>query len=200
MTEEPQGDSQVIAFPDPVADDVRALVPAVEALLFAAGEPVNAATLATSLQEEDVGRVVEAVRAFGHQLRARGAGVVLDEVAGGFQLRTHPRFAGPVLALRGGRPQKLSRPALEVLAVIAYQQPATRQDVEDVRGVASGAVLKGLLDRGLIRVTGRSDMPGRPLQYGTTPAFLEMFGLVDLKALPTLAEREALQEDFDGGP
>lgn len=193
-------DGNLLPFPDPTPADVAALVPAVEALLFAAGEPVTAGALATALQVDDPVLVGEACRALARQLRARGAGVVVDEVAGGFQMRTHPRHAAPVLALRGGRPQKLSRPALEVLAVIAYQQPATRQDVEEVRGVASGAVIKSLLERGWIQVTGRAEIPGRPLQYGTTPAFLELFGLSDLRALPTLAERAALDEDADGGP
>jgi len=179
---------------------VSALIPALEALLFASGEPATAGALATALQIDDPILVGEACRALGRALRARGSGLEVIEVAGAFQLRTLPRFAGPVLALRGGRPQRLSRAALEVISVIAYQQPATRQDIDAVRGVASGAVLKSLIERGLIRVTGRSDIPGRPLQYGTTPAFLELFGLPDLKALPTLAERAALEEDLDGGP
>jgi segregation and condensation protein B len=190
----------LLPFPEAPAPEVAALVSAVEALLFASGEPVTAGQLATALQVDDPVLVAEAARALSRQLRARGGGVVVDEIAGGFQMRTHPRFAAPVLALRGGRPQKLSRPALEVLAVIAYQQPATRADVDDVRGVASGAVLKGLLERGLIKVVGRAEIPGKPLQYGTTPYFLELFGLPDLKALPTLAERAALDEDLDGGP
>lgn len=190
----------LLPFPEPLPPEAEALIPAVEALLFAAGEPVSAGAMATALQVDDPLLVAEAARALSQRLRSRQSGIIVVEVAGGYQARTHPRFASEVLALRGGRPQRLSRAALEVLSIIAYQQPATRQDVEEVRGVASGAVIKGLIERGLLKVRGRSDIPGRPLQYGTTPAFLELFGLPDLKALPTLAEREALEEDFDGGP
>ncbi|TVQ86745.1 MAG: SMC-Scp complex subunit ScpB [Deltaproteobacteria bacterium] len=193
-------DDNVLPFPEPLPAEVEPLIPAIEALLFAAGEPVTAGALATALQVDDPLLVAAAARALARRLRERGAGILVVEVAGGFQARTHPRFAAEVLALRGGRPQRLSRAALEVLSIIAYQQPATRQDVEEVRGVASGAVIKGLIERGLLKVVGREEIPGRPLQYGTTSGFLEVFGLPDLKALPTLAEREALEEDFDGGP
>ena len=193
-------DDNVLPFPEPLPAEAEPLIPAIEALLFAAGEPVTAGALATALQVDDPLLVAVAARALARRLRERGAGILVVEVAGGFQARTHPRFAAEVLALRGGRPQRLSRAALEVLSIIAYQQPATRQDVEEVRGVASGAVIKGLIERGLLKVVGREEIPGRPLQYGTTSGFLELFGLPDLKALPTLAEREALEEDFDGGP
>lgn len=192
MSDEP---GQLHLLPGPPSDAVTGLIPAVEALLFAAGEPVTAGAMAEALQVDDPLLVAEAARRLAEQLQRRSAGLVVHEVAGGFQLRTHARFADPVLALRGGRPQKLSRPALEVLSVIAYQQPATRQDVEAVRGVSSGAVIKGLIERGLVKVTGRSDIPGRPLEYGTTPHFLEVFGLPDLRALPTLAEREAMEDE-----
>lgn len=176
------------------------LVPAVEAVLFASGEPVRATAIALAIGEEDVKLVEAALSELAARTTARGAGIELVEVAKGWQLRTRPEHARAVLALLGGKPTRLSRAALEVLAVVAYQQPVTRMDVEDVRGVSSGAVIKSLSERGLLRVSGRRAVPGKPLEYSTTPGFLELFGLRDLRALPTLAERAALEEDRDGLP
>ncbi|MFT7518965.1 MAG: segregation and condensation protein B [Kiritimatiellia bacterium] len=173
------------------------LVPAVHALLFAAGEPVSAGVIGVALGDLDPALITAALLALQTQLE-QDAALVLDKVAGGWQLRTHPRYAKAVLRLRGGRAKRLSQAALEVLSVVAYQQPATRADVEQVRGVASGGVLKSLIDKGLVRTTGRRDLPGRPLEYGTTPLFLELFSLSDLLALPTLRERESLVEDHEG--
>ncbi|MBW1879144.1 MAG: SMC-Scp complex subunit ScpB [Deltaproteobacteria bacterium] len=170
------------------------LVPEVEALLFAVAGPVTAKALATSLENATPAEVAKAL----DLLRARCArsdrGLELVEVAGGWQLRTDPRFATSVLSLLGGTPAKLSRAALEVLAVVAYRQPVTRAEIEALRGVNSGGVVRGLLERGMVRVAGRRDDPGRPLEYATTRHFLEVFSLPDLGALPSLKEREDLEE------
>lgn len=173
----------------------RELEPLLEALLFAAGEPVTITELATAIGEVPPAEV----RAALHELaqRAVGRGIRVVKVAGGWQMRTDPRFADEVMRLRGGRPQKMSQAALEALAVVAYRQPVTRSDIEAVRGVGSGGVVKTLLDKGWIRVVGRRKEPGRPLEYGTTPLFLEMFALSGLDALPTLAEREELAAEQD---
>lgn len=176
------------------------LLPGLEALLVSVADPVSVTALATALGVDDVRTVEAGLRELQRRTLARGAGFLVAEVATGWQLRTDARFGSAILALRGGQPRRLSRAALEVLAIVAYQQPATRLEIEEVRGVASGAVLKQLIDRGIVRATGRRDMPGKPLEYGTTPLFLELFSLRDLKGLPTLAEREALEEDRDGGP
>lgn len=185
------------AAPDQAApgahDAVTALVPLLEAVLFACGEPIRVSTLAQAI-EVDESLVDAALERLEASLRGRHAGLMLARVAGGVQLRTHPRFAEAVFAVVGGRPQRLSRAALEVLAIVAYQQPVTRGDVEEVRGVACGAVLRHLLERGLLRVSGRRDVPGRPLEYATTSGFLELFGLDSLKDLPTLAERAELED------
>jgi len=181
-----------------VSEASTSLVPALEAMLFANGDPVRISYLA-ELLETTPGAVEQALQELEERLQHRGGGLQLARVAKGVQLRTHPRYAGLVLGIVGGRPQRLSRAALEVLSIVAYQQPVTRGDVEDVRGVSCGAVMKGLLERGILRVVGRRDVPGRPLEYGTADAFLELFGLESLKDLPTLAERAALEED-DGGP
>lgn len=185
-------DDGVLEFPQRPGGVESELIAAIEALLFAAGEPLTSTVLAEVLDTERV-EVQQALRVLAQQ-RADG-GVVLERIAGGWQLRTSLRFAEVVHQLRGTRPQRLSRAALEVLSIVAWQQPITRPEIEQLRGVDSGGVLKSLLERNLVRVAGRSDMPGRPLLYRTTSAFLEMFSLPNLKALPTLAEREALVRD-----
>ena len=130
------------------------------------------------------------------KLRSVGAGgVVLHEAAGARELGT-----APVSAEYGGRflkvkPQRLTRAAVETLALIAYRQPVTRPEIEDVRGVDSGAVLKALLDRRLIKIVGKREEVGRPILYGTTREFLEFFALKDLSALPTLREFQELTEE-----
>lgn len=172
----------------------QALVPVIEAMLFAAGEPVKIRELAEAL-EAPSGLVERALD--GLEARLEGGGLQLARVAGGVQLRTRSRYAQQVMTLLGGRPTRLSRAALEVLSILAYQQPCTRSDIDEIRGVSSGGVLKGLIERGIVRVSGRRDIPGRPLEYSTTPDFLELFGLDSLKDLPTLAEREELEQDLD---
>ncbi|MFM2162716.1 MAG: hypothetical protein RLZZ383_2228 [Pseudomonadota bacterium] len=187
---------EVVPFPSfgepvrqaPIPPDV--LVAMLEALLFAAGEPVTVLDLAEAIGAVDVGDVLAGLEAL--EAQRREGGVRLVRVAGGWQLRTDPAFSDEVARLRGGRPQKMSNAALETLAVVAYRQPCTRQEVDDLRGVSAGGVLKTLLDKGYLRVVGRREEPGRPLEYGTTPLFLEMFQLDSLASLPTLQEREEL--------
>jgi segregation and condensation protein B len=119
-----------------------------------------------------------------------GRAICLEEVGGGFRLATRPEF-GPWLGhlfAHESKPPKLSHPALETLAVIAYRQPISRAEIEAVRGVAVGGVLETLCDREVVRVGGRADVPGRPLLYETTPYFLEHFGLRDLNDLPNVEE------------
>ncbi|MGE3260040.1 MAG: SMC-Scp complex subunit ScpB, partial [Geobacter sp.] len=118
----------------------------------------------------------------------------LVEVAGGWQLRTWPELMPYLSRLVKGKPPRFSPSALETLAIVAYRQPITRQEVEYLRGVDTGAVLKSLLEKRLIRILGKKDIPGRPIIYGTTREFLEIFNLNDLKGLPTLREMQALDE------
>lgn len=188
-------DASVLDFPSRPGGLDPQLVHAVEALLFAAGKPISAARMATLL---DVGRsdVIQAVRVLG-QRRAE-TGVVVERIAGGWQLRTAPRFGELIVALRGATPRRLSKAALEVLAAVAYEQPCTKGDIEALRGVDSGGVIKALLERGLLKIAGRSTLPGRPLLYRTSGEFLELFSLPDLGALPTLAEREELAKGGEG--
>lgn len=125
------------------------------------------------------------------------AGFYLAEVADGYQFRTDPDLASWLSKLHRERPFKFSQAALETLAMIAYRQPVTRGEIEYLRGVDSGGVLKTLLDKGFLRILGKKDVPGRPLMYGTSKHFLEFFGLKDLDDLPTLKEFSALDPDLD---
>lgn len=191
-------DDNVVPFPTKVPTDVGPvdvddLPAALEALLFAAGEPVTLTELVEALGLLEPDPVRDALHQLAQDTVARGIRVV--KVADGWQMRTDARFSDAILRLRGGRPQTMSKAALEALAVVAYRQPVTRSEIEDVRGVKSGGVLKTLLDKGYVRVSGRRDEPGRPMEFRTTPLFLEMFELSGLEALPTLEEREALAEE-----
>jgi segregation and condensation protein B len=112
----------------------------------------------------------------------------LTEIAGGYQFRTKPLWAGWVNRLKKTKAVRLSQAALETLAIVAYRQPIIRPAIEEIRGVDSGSVLHTLLEKGLIKIMGRKDLPGRPIVYGTTKAFLELFSLNTLSDLPTLRE------------
>jgi segregation and condensation protein B len=163
-----------------------------ESLMFAAGEPVSLARLAAVL--DNVPR--DAIKkALGEMVAGYGArGVVLEEVAGGYQLRTPKEHALYVRKLLAAKPPRLSRPLLETLAIVAYRQPVTRPEIEQLRGVDSGGVLDTLLERRLVRIAGRKEAPGRPIMYATSPEFLEVFGLRDLDGLPDLEEFKELEE------
>jgi segregation and condensation protein B len=122
----------------------------------------------------------------------------LVEVAGGWQFRTRAEYGPYIQRVNHDRPTKLSRASLETLAVIAYKQPITRPEIEDLRGVDSGAVVKNLLERGLIKIVGKKDAPGKPVVYGTAPRFLEVFSLRDLGSLPSLRDLKELDEGESG--
>ncbi|HYV68282.1 MAG TPA: SMC-Scp complex subunit ScpB [Myxococcales bacterium] len=166
----------------------------VEALLFAAERPLDLAALqdATQLEEQVVKDALEALR----QKHAPGAsGTVLVDLGGRWQLRTDPQLGAYVRRMLQVKPMRLTRAALETLAIVAYRQPVTRPEMEDLRGVDCGAVTKALLERKLVRILGKKDEPGRPLLYGTTREFLELFNLRDLTQLPTLREFQELSEE-----
>lgn len=165
------------------ADDTRAL----EALFFVSDEPLTTSVLAGSLELDR--RTVETMcDRLQRDLEERGSGLVLRNVAGGWRLYTHPDAAAVVERfVLSSRQARLTKAALETLAIVAYKQPVTRHQVSGIRGVNSDGVLRALVDRGLIEEAGREDAPGRPLLYATTPQFLERLGLPSLAALPSLA-------------
>lgn len=180
--------------PAPPAAPAPELAPIVEAILFAAEAPVPRSALRELLPERSNSELDAALQL----LRGRYGppwGVQLVEVASGFQLRTAPSHREYVASALRVKPQRLSRAALETLAVVAYRQPLTRPEIDEIRGVDSGGALKTLLERRFLRILGRKEEPGRPVLYGTSKEFLEFFGLRDLNSLPSLAELRALQEE-----
>ncbi|UCG38564.1 MAG: SMC-Scp complex subunit ScpB [bacterium] len=167
----------------------------VEALLFASPDPLTVDNIAeaSGLSRERIRQVLSSL-ASSYESGQRGFRMM--EVAGGYQLRTDVRFAEPISRLVKARSRRrFSRSSLETLSIIAYRQPVTRPEVEFIRGVDSGAVIKTLLSQTMIRVLGRKEAPGRPILYGTTRYFLEYFGLRDLESLPTLEEVTELLEE-----
>ena len=178
-----------------------------EALLFSSPKPVTLAELrallrsAAEFTEEpaaaDLARcreqdLINALAALSARYRQNGHAFELAETAAGWQLRSAASFAPWVRQLfPESRPARLSAPALETLAIIAYRQPLARADVEAVRGVDAGGVVQTLLDRGLVRIAGRAELPGRPLLYATTERFLEHFGLKEDNELPAFEELRA---------
>jgi segregation and condensation protein B len=173
----------VSATDDAQTYDTRSL----EALFFVSDEPLAAAVLAQTLELDR--RTVEAMcDHLAKDLEDRASGLVLRNVAGGWRLFTHPDAASVVERfVLSSRQARLTKAALETLAIVAYKQPVTRHQVNGVRGVNSDGVLRALVDRGLIEEAGREETPGRPVLYATTPQFLERLGLPSLAALPSLA-------------
>jgi len=123
-------------------------------------------------------------------------GILLTEVAQGWQFRTRPENSLVIRGFYQPKPTKISKPSLETLAIVAYRQPITRVEIDAIRGVDSGGVLKTLLEKNLVRIVGKKDEPGKPMLYGTTQGFLELFQLKNLKDLPTLKEFRELEEEF----
>jgi len=160
----------------------------VEALVLASPEPVTAARLASVVPDATPGLARELVEELNREYAEQGRAFEIVEVAGGYQLRTRLDLASYVRELQPRRTVRLSRASLETLAVIAYKQPVTRAEIEHVRGVDAGAVLRSLLERDLIRIAGHREIPGRPMLYATTRRFLEVFGLASLEDLPTLRD------------
>jgi segregation and condensation protein B len=165
-----------------------------ESLLFAAGGPVALAQLVSVLETMPRDTIRLALADLASAYAANGRGILLEEVANGYQLRTAKEHALYVRKLLAAKPPRLSRPLLETVAIIAYRQPVTRPEIEQLRGVDCGGVIDTLLERRLIKIGGRKEAPGRPVMYQTTPEFLEVFSLKDLTSLPDLEEFRAIDE------
>jgi len=161
----------------------------VAALLFASPEPLSVARLVALLERPPAARVRAALDALGHALEAAGLPFQVRGLRGGYTLMTTPEL-GQVLArlAKGPTVERISAAALETLAIVAYRQPVTKAEIESIRGVQAGPILRTLVDRGLVKVVGRADVPGHPLQYGTGKEFLDRFGLLSLDELPRDAE------------
>jgi len=162
--------------------------PILEGLFFVSDSPIRLETLVEILPESSKEAILNGIRQIQIEYEGPSKGIELTEIAGGYQFRTKPIWAGWVNRLKKAKAIKLSQAGLETLAIVAYRQPVIRPAIEEIRGVDSGSVLHTLLEKGLIKVMGRKDLPGRPIVYGTTKAFLELFGLNTLSDLPTLKE------------
>jgi segregation and condensation protein B len=193
LQEAAQGELAMLAEAARFATAERAAA-VVEALLFAAEKPVDVRQLVETTRFSR--ELIEGALAALAQRYAPGSGgIVLVDLGGRWQLRTDPQVGAYVRRMLQVKPMRLTRAALETLAIVAYRQPVTRPEMEDLRGVDCGAVTRALLERKLIRILGKKDEPGRPLLYGTTKEFLELFNLRDLTQLPTLREFQELSEE-----
>lgn len=157
----------------------------VAALLFASPEPISVARLVQVLERPETPRVKAALDDIGRRLDEAGLPLQVRAIAGGWTILSAPQMGETIARLAKGRKiEKVSAAALETLAVVAYRQPVTKAEIEAIRGVQAGPILRSLVDRGLVRVVGRAEQPGHPLQYGTTREFLDRFGLMSIKELP----------------
>ncbi|WP_236026886.1 SMC-Scp complex subunit ScpB [Geomonas diazotrophica] len=160
----------------------------VESILFVHDQPLTLDRLAGILEEFERTDLRAALDELIEEYETAERGIVLIQVAGGYQLRSRPEHGDYIRRLNKTKGVKFSQSALETLAIVAYRQPITRAEVEYLRGVDSGGVMKSLLEKKLLRIMGKKDVPGKPLIYGTSREFLELFGLKDLNQLPTLKE------------
>lgn len=167
----------------------------VEALVLASPEPISAARIAEMIPYVTPAKSKDLVGELNSEYEEQDRAFEIWEVAGGYQIRTRAEFSGYLQKLNKQRPLRLSRAALETLAIVAYRQPVTRGEVEQIRGVDAGPVMKSLLDRQLVRMAGHREVPGKPMTYGTSRRFLEVFGLQSLKDLPTLRELDELARE-----
>ncbi len=174
-----------------MAEDLKNII---ESLLFVSETPLTMDHLKGIIEDEKTVAIKAAIDALMTEYERRNGGFVLKHVAGGYQFRTRGRYNEWIKRLIRPNAPRLSKAALETLAIIAYNQPIIRSDIEHIRGVDSGGVVRMLLERKLIRVLGRKEIPGRPLIYTTTKHFLEVFELKDLKDLPTPKEIEELSK------
>ena len=164
----------------------------IESLLFVSEEPLSIEQLKQVLSLPDSKLIRQTLNELIADYEGRQGAFSLHEVAGGYQFRSRPEYVPWIKRLIQPKPSRLSKAALETLAIIAYKQPMIRSDVEHLRGVDCGGVLRMLLERKLIRVLGRKEIPGRPLIYATTKQFLQVFDLKNLRDLPSPKEIEAL--------
>jgi segregation and condensation protein B len=179
-------------------DNVKAVI---EALLFASEKPLTLAQIKDVLDGMGADEIRKSIEELKGDYEANNRGVRLAEIAGGFQMITAPVFVSFLKKLyKKQRTEKLSLPALETLAIVAYKQPVTRLEIESIRDVNIDGMVKGLLDKSLIRVAGRKKAPGRPKVYGTTREFLEHFGLKSLDELPKIEEFLAAKQNNSPAP
>ncbi len=174
--------------------------PILESILFVSESPVRLETLVEILRETTREEILEGIQRIQTECEDPSRGVELFQIADGYQFRTKPQWAEWMSRLKKKKPVKLSQSALETLAIIAYRQPIIRPEIDNIRGVDSGWILRSLLEKGLVKIMGRKDLPGRPIIYGTTKVFLELFSLNALGDLPSLSEIQAPMDAVNPQP
>jgi segregation and condensation protein B len=173
---------------------------AIECIIFISDQPVSVDKLQQVFTELERGEIKKCVKELAQEWEGLGRGIVLEEVAGGYQFRTDPAYSEYVTNFnKRVKKFRLSRAALEVIAIIAYKQPVTKVEVESIRGVDSSGVINALLERRILEIKGRKEVLGKPFLYGTTPEFLEVFGLKSLSDLPTLKEIDEISKNLEPG-
>ncbi len=204
MEREPKIPTQAEERPEGPADSVQRDVPRavsiLESLLLVSSQPLSFDRIGQLLGDYSKEDVREAVRAIQAKYAAEGSGILVEEVAKGLQLRTNPANQEFVRKLFETKPPRFTRPSLETLAVVAYNQPVTRPEIEQIRGVDCAASLKTLMERRLVKVVGKKDVPGRPYLFGTTREFLEVFSLASLSELPSMHDIEDFLAARTGTP
>lgn len=174
-----------------VRTTIDSIKPVIEAILFSYDEPLLTNKLAEALgldvKKEDVTNAIDELKA---EYETNGKGFQIEEIAGGYQILSKPEFYDHISKLlKKSKEKKISNASLETLAIIAYKQPILRVDIEAIRGVQAGQMIRTLVDMGLVKITGRSEAIGHPLLYGTTKKFLRHFGLKSIKDLPELDDK-----------
>jgi len=160
----------------------------IESLLFVSEKPLGMDQFTDILPDHDIKDIKKSIKELSAEYDKRRGAFGLFEVAGGFQIRTRPEYSVWIKKLLKPPKSRLTRAAMETLAIIAYKQPITKSEIDHIRGVDSGGIVRFLLERKLARITGRKDIPGKPMMYGTSGYFLELFGLKSLKDLPLTHE------------
>jgi len=179
--------------------EIDSLKPVVDALIFASDTPLSIQKIKKILEEvahDEVpsSTIKKIIDELNKDNKSQSRGFFLQEVAGGYQFRTRPNFAPWIKKLRKVRSFRLTQSTMETLAIVAYKQPIIRAEIEKIRGVDTGGTIKNLLERGLIKILGRQNIPGRPFMFGTSKNFLEVFGLEKLSDLPPLKEFESIDQ------
>jgi segregation and condensation protein B len=165
----------------------------VEALVFASEFPLSLSQIAEIIEGVEKDQILTLIKELIAEYDTKNGGIHIVEVAGGYQFRTRSEAAPWIKKLAKGRIASMSTAAMETLAVVAYRQPVLKAEIDKIRGVDTGGALKHLIERKLVRILGRKDVPGKPIIYGTTKKFLEVFQLKDLSELPTLKEFSDLE-------
>ena len=166
----------------------------VEVIVFISETPVSVKKIREIMEGVEEREIIKALNDLMKEYDDRDGGLSLEEVAGGYQFRTKDNMGQWIKKIKGIKPLTISPAAMETLAVVAYRQPVVKAEIEKVRGVDVSGTLKGLLEKNLVRMVGRKNVPGKPIIYGTTKKFLEVFNLKDLSELPTLRELKELGE------